>query len=157
MVIGLLQSQQGGFCNGNPEGNEGRNGVTPSLQYHEKLVKVLCMNKRYDVVVNLIEDLERVGLHVSSFIGNVYSCYILWRLQSFLRVGFIGNLMLGQLSGSFLGSSSGTSASFFLLYECNWLALIFFPLSATANDGFFQVELERDFNKRTEQNEKGEG
>lgn len=59
MVIGLLQSQQGGFCNGNPEGNEGRNGVTPSLQYHEKLVKVLCMNKRHDVVVNLIEDLER--------------------------------------------------------------------------------------------------
>ena len=56
MVIGLLQSQQGGFCNGNPEGNEGRNGVTPSLQYHEELVKVLCMNKRYDVVVNLIED-----------------------------------------------------------------------------------------------------
>ena len=56
MVIGLLQSQQGGFCNGNPEGNEGRNGVTPSLQYHEGLLKVLCMNKRYDVVVNLIED-----------------------------------------------------------------------------------------------------
>ena len=65
MVIGLLQSQQGGYCSGNPEGNEGRNGVTTSLQYHEGLLKVLCMNKRYDVVVNLIEDLERVGLHVS--------------------------------------------------------------------------------------------
>ncbi|KAA8547095.1 hypothetical protein F0562_003524 [Nyssa sinensis] len=47
------------------------NELKPSLECYEQLVKSLCSNKKYDMVFNLIDDLMKVGRHVSSFIGNV--------------------------------------------------------------------------------------
>lgn len=47
------------------------NQVKPSLECYEELVKVLCSNKRYNIVVNLLDDLIKVGRPISSFIGNV--------------------------------------------------------------------------------------
>ncbi|XP_002269136.1 pentatricopeptide repeat-containing protein At1g71210, mitochondrial [Vitis riparia] len=87
-------------------------GVTPSLECYEELVKVLCTNKRYDVVVNLIDDLERVGRHVSSFIGNVLLLHSLKTPELFETWVHAKdahneisspNLILGQLIGEFSG------------------------------------------------------
>ncbi|KAI8574354.1 hypothetical protein RHMOL_Rhmol01G0347700 [Rhododendron molle] len=47
------------------------NKLKPSLECYEELVKVLCSNNRYSVVVNLLDDLIKVGRPISSFIGNV--------------------------------------------------------------------------------------
>ncbi|XP_050269406.1 pentatricopeptide repeat-containing protein At1g71210, mitochondrial [Quercus robur] len=47
------------------------NGVVPGTDCYEVLIQMLCSNKRYDMAINLINDLEKTGRHVTSFIGNI--------------------------------------------------------------------------------------
>lgn len=44
--------------------------VRPSLECYEELIYVLCNHKRYDKILNVIDDLIVVGRPLSSFIGN---------------------------------------------------------------------------------------
>ncbi|KAB1227411.1 hypothetical protein CJ030_MR1G020864 [Morella rubra] len=39
------------------------NGVVPSTECYEVLIKQLCSSKRYDTAINLINDMEKVGRH----------------------------------------------------------------------------------------------
>lgn len=47
------------------------NGVIPSIECYEVLIQMLCSDKRYDMAINVINDLEKSGRHVTSFIGNM--------------------------------------------------------------------------------------
>lgn len=87
-------------------------GVTPTLQCYEELVRVLCLNQRYALVVNIIADLERVGRYVSSFMGNVLLLHSLktpklfenWVCAKDAQDEISSpNLVLGQLIGEFSG------------------------------------------------------
>ncbi|XP_071710525.1 pentatricopeptide repeat-containing protein At1g71210, mitochondrial [Rutidosis leptorrhynchoides] len=44
--------------------------VRPSLECYEELIYMLCQEKRYSKIVDLIDDLLAVGRPISSFIGN---------------------------------------------------------------------------------------
>ncbi|KNA08517.1 hypothetical protein SOVF_161880 [Spinacia oleracea] len=47
------------------------NGLTPSLNSYEELIKLYCSKNKYDHAIELINDLEKVGRKISSFLGNV--------------------------------------------------------------------------------------
>ncbi|KAL5749277.1 hypothetical protein ACOSP7_023880 [Xanthoceras sorbifolium] len=47
------------------------NEEVPSNQCHEEIINLLCTTKRFDVVVNLINELEKGGFQFTSFMGNV--------------------------------------------------------------------------------------
>lgn len=64
--------------------------VRPSLECYEELIYALCRHKRYDKVMDLIDDLIVVGRPLSSFIGNnlllhslkhreLYNTWVGWR------------------------------------------------------------------------------
>ncbi|KAJ4960765.1 hypothetical protein NE237_020675 [Protea cynaroides] len=88
-------------------------GLVPSLQCYEELVKSLSSNKNYDIVVKIIDDLEKSGRHVSSFIGNILllhslrsrELYEAWvRSRDVLGdASLSGSLTLGELVGAFSG------------------------------------------------------
>ncbi|KAK9273045.1 hypothetical protein L1049_017852 [Liquidambar formosana] len=85
------------------------NQVVPSLECYEVLVQLLCWNKKYDTVVHLIGDMEKVGRHVSSFIGNVLllhsmktkELYEAWVRSRDMHDETSFGLMLGQLIHAF--------------------------------------------------------
>ncbi|PSR86730.1 Pentatricopeptide repeat-containing protein [Actinidia chinensis var. chinensis] len=85
------------------------NQVTPSLECYEELVKILCSNKKYNVVVNLIDDLTNVGRHITSFMGNVLllhsmksqDLYWAWLRSRDVQNEASSSWMLGQLIGAF--------------------------------------------------------
>ena len=88
------------------------NGLTPSLECYEELVKVLCTNRRYNVVVNLIDEFEKDGRRVSSFIGNTLLLHSLkthklfetwFRIKDTCNEISSPSLMLGQVIGEFSG------------------------------------------------------
>ncbi|KAF8390170.1 hypothetical protein HHK36_024692 [Tetracentron sinense] len=88
-------------------------GLIPSLECYEELVKSLCLNNNYSVVVKVINELEKVGRHISSFIGNTLLLHSLKSrelYETWVRSGDMdgeaspsGSLMLGQLVGAFSG------------------------------------------------------
>ncbi|GAV63939.1 PPR domain-containing protein/PPR_1 domain-containing protein/PPR_2 domain-containing protein/PPR_3 domain-containing protein [Cephalotus follicularis] len=47
------------------------NGIFPSMECYEVLIQQLCLTGEYEIVINLINDLGKVGRHVTTFIGNV--------------------------------------------------------------------------------------
>ncbi|CAH1421760.1 unnamed protein product [Lactuca virosa] len=51
--------------------------VKPSIECYEELIYVLCKYKRYDKVMDVINDMIRVGCPLSSFIGNNLLLYSL--------------------------------------------------------------------------------
>ncbi|KAF2291770.1 hypothetical protein GH714_035538 [Hevea brasiliensis] len=86
------------------------NGVVPSAECYEELIKLLCSNEQYEMAVNLIIDLEIAGRHVTSFIGNVLllhslrsgKLYDAWvRVREMQDVISPILLVLGQLTGIF--------------------------------------------------------
>lgn len=87
------------------------NRMVPSLECYEMLVMSLCSHKRYDTVVHLIYDLEKVGRRVSSFIGNVLLLHSLKSqnlYESWVRLSNVHDETscssgLGQLIGVFSG------------------------------------------------------
>jgi pentatricopeptide repeat protein len=88
------------------------NGVVPSTESYEYLIKLLCSSREYDTAINLIDELEKVGRQITSFIGNVlllhslksrelYDTWARWReLQSdkSSRTSILG-LLIGAFSG----------------------------------------------------------
>ncbi|KAL6966644.1 hypothetical protein U1Q18_032424 [Sarracenia purpurea var. burkii] len=108
MVVGLCKVNR-------PElaweilGEMRENKVKPSLQCYEELVKILCSNKKYNMVVNLLNDLMKVGRHISSFIGNVLllhslrsqDLYWAWVRSRDMLNETSSSWMLGQLIGAF--------------------------------------------------------
>lgn len=43
----------------------------PSIECYEELVKALCDNRKYALAFKIIDDLQRIGRPISSFIGNI--------------------------------------------------------------------------------------
>lgn len=87
------------------------NKVTPSMECYELLIKLLCSDGRYDTVVTLINELEKAGRSISSFIGNTLLLYSLqtqelydaWiRLKDDQKEDSDSS-MLGLLIGAFCG------------------------------------------------------
>nr|POE55027.1 pentatricopeptide repeat-containing protein [Quercus suber] len=88
------------------------NGVVPGTDCYEVLILMLCSNKRYDMVINLINDLEKTGRHVTSFIGNTLllhslktqDLYDTWvHLKEVQNDKSSDSSLLGLLIGAFSG------------------------------------------------------
>ncbi|XP_040993246.1 pentatricopeptide repeat-containing protein At1g71210, mitochondrial [Juglans microcarpa x Juglans regia] len=87
--------------------------IVPSIQCYESLIKLLCSSKKYDTAINLINDLEKLGRHVTSFIGNVLLFHSLKTqelYETWIRLREVqdesssgGTSMLGLLVGAFSG------------------------------------------------------
>lgn len=86
-------------------------GLIPSIECYEELAKQFCHDERYDLVVNLINDLDRVGRPITSFLGNIllYSSlktqklYEAWVNSRDGQVETSQSSMLGLLIGAFSG------------------------------------------------------
>jgi pentatricopeptide repeat protein len=88
------------------------NGVVPSAESYEYLIKLLCSSGEYDTVINLIDELEKVGRQITSFMGNVlllhslksrelYDTWVRWREvqdNKSSRTSILG-LLVGAFSG----------------------------------------------------------
>ncbi|KAL1307716.1 hypothetical protein HN51_049616 [Arachis hypogaea] len=48
-----------------------RDGLNPSIECYENLVRVLCSSKRYHEAVKLVNVYEKMGRQLTSFLGNV--------------------------------------------------------------------------------------
>ncbi|KAJ7960461.1 Pentatricopeptide repeat-containing protein [Quillaja saponaria] len=48
------------------------NGVTPSIECYENLVQLLCSRKSYLAAVDLINDYEKIGRSITSFLCNIF-------------------------------------------------------------------------------------
>ncbi|KAI3669346.1 hypothetical protein L6452_40579 [Arctium lappa] len=71
MVVGLCKANKPEIALGIfSEIKEKEKTVRPSLECYEELIYALCRHKRYDKVMDLIDDLIGVGRPLSSFIGN---------------------------------------------------------------------------------------
>uniref|UniRef100_A0A7N2L514 Pentatricopeptide repeat-containing protein n=1 Tax=Quercus lobata TaxID=97700 RepID=A0A7N2L514_QUELO len=88
------------------------NGVVPGTVCYEVLIQMLCSNKRYGMVINLINDLEKTGHHVTSFIGNILllhslkarELYDTWvNLKGVQNDKSSDSSLLGLLIGAFSG------------------------------------------------------
>lgn len=86
-------------------------GTVPSIECYEELAKHFCQNERYDAVVNLLNDLDKVGRPLTSFLGNVllYSSlktqklYKAWVNSRVGQVETSQSSMLGLLIKAFSG------------------------------------------------------
>lgn len=85
--------------------------VVPSTECYEVLILQHCSSKKYDMAVDLINDLEKVGRHVTSFIGNILLLHALktqdlydaWLHLREVQNETSGSSMLGLLIGAFSG------------------------------------------------------
>ncbi|KAG8660224.1 hypothetical protein MANES_02G133800v8 [Manihot esculenta] len=107
------------------------NGRFPTGECYEELIKLLCWNKEYKMVVHLIIDLEKAGRPVTSFIGNTLLLHSLRSLELYdswvevREVQKFPNLsVLGQLIGAFSGRIQ-------MSHNINWEQVIelCFPLN----------------------------
>ncbi|KAK3218895.1 hypothetical protein Dsin_012865 [Dipteronia sinensis] len=86
-------------------------GSFPSNQCYEETIKLLCQAKRFDVVINLINELEKGDFQFTSFIGNVLLFHSLRSrdlYDAWIRLRDTSNetskySLLGQLIGVFSG------------------------------------------------------
>eukprot|EP00268_Persea_americana_P061604 TRINITY_DN7798_c0_g1_i12.p1 TRINITY_DN7798_c0_g1~~TRINITY_DN7798_c0_g1_i12.p1 ORF type:complete len:911 (+),score=135.23 TRINITY_DN7798_c0_g1_i12:6-2738(+) len=81
-------------------------GLVPSLCCYEELVHVLCTSRDYYMTIKVLNDFQKTGRNVSSFIGNTILSHTLKKpelnrawVQSSALDG--EELMLGQLVGAF--------------------------------------------------------
>lgn len=71
MVIGLCKANKPDLAISMfSEIREKENTVRPSLECYEELVYSMCKHKRYNKIIDLIDDMLKVGRPLSSFIGN---------------------------------------------------------------------------------------
>lgn len=90
---------------------ERNNGLIPSLQSYEELIKLCCSERKYDDAVVLINDMEKAGRKVSSFAGNLLLLHAMRSgdlHKAWLRSRDVSNetpssAMLGQLIDVFSG------------------------------------------------------
>jgi len=107
-----------GFCKvGKPDfawtimRQERKDGLLPRLQCYEELVKAYCLEKRYDDAIKVINDMEKVGCKITSFIGNVLLLHSLLSKDLYAAWARLRNVsdetptsaMLGQLIAAFSG------------------------------------------------------
>ncbi|PQQ18325.1 pentatricopeptide repeat-containing protein [Prunus yedoensis var. nudiflora] len=86
-------------------------GVVPSDDCYEFLIQLLCWNQGYHIAVNLINDLEKVGRHITSFTGNILLLHSLKSqelYEAWVQLRQVPNeksdsSMLGLLIGAFSG------------------------------------------------------
>lgn len=78
MVVGLCKAEKAEFALAILR-QATDDGVVPSLECYEELIKLYCSEKRHDDAIKLINYMEKVGRKISSFIGNVL---LLHSLQS---------------------------------------------------------------------------
>ncbi|GMH30628.1 hypothetical protein Nepgr_032471 [Nepenthes gracilis] len=108
MVVGLCKAKKSDIALAMLRGCR-ENGLIPSLESYEELILLLSSEKKYDMVITLINDMEKVGRRVSSFIGNVlllhslksrdlYECWVRSR-DAYLETP--SSSMLGQLIAAF--------------------------------------------------------
>ncbi|RWR80992.1 pentatricopeptide repeat-containing-like protein isoform X1 [Cinnamomum micranthum f. kanehirae] len=83
-------------------------GMVPTLHCYKELVNVLCTGGDYDKAIKVLNDFQKTGRNVSSFIGNMILSHTLEKpelnrawVQSSALDG--EELMLGQLVGTFSG------------------------------------------------------
>ncbi|XP_021739329.1 pentatricopeptide repeat-containing protein At1g71210-like [Chenopodium quinoa] len=113
MVVGLCKSGKTDFATALLK-QARNNGLIPSLQSYEELVKLCCSEKRYDDAIELINDLEKAGRKVSSFLGNILLLHAMRSgdlYKAWLRSRDVSNetpssAMLGQLIDVFSGHVS---------------------------------------------------
>ncbi|XWS65265.1 hypothetical protein CRYUN_Cryun05aG0078700 [Craigia yunnanensis] len=87
------------------------NNVVPSMECYEHLIQLLCWKKRYGLVVDLVNDLEKTRGRVSSFIGNGLlsnsfknkELYETWIRSRKVQDETSDISLLGQLIGTFSG------------------------------------------------------
>ncbi|KAK2654151.1 hypothetical protein Ddye_014007 [Dipteronia dyeriana] len=110
MIVGLCKVTQVDFAL--EFIREMRNsGSFPSNECYEETIKLLCKTKRFDVVINLINELEKEDYQFTSFIGNVLLFHSLKSLDlydAWIRLRDTSNetskySLLGQLIGIFSG------------------------------------------------------
>lgn len=85
--------------------------LTPSIECYEVLAKQFCQIERYDLVANLVNDLENVGRHLTSFLGNILlynslktrKLYEAWVHSREGLMETSQSSMLGLLIGAFSG------------------------------------------------------
>ncbi|KAL2896334.1 hypothetical protein RDABS01_038118 [Bienertia sinuspersici] len=89
-------------------------GVVPSLQSYEELIKLCTTEKKYDDAVLLVNDMEKVGRKISSFVGNnllLHSLgsgdfYKAWLRSRDVSHETPSSAMLSQLIAAFSGHMS---------------------------------------------------
>lgn len=94
------------------------NNIVPSIECFEVLIKLLCSDQRYDAAVNLINDYEKTGRKLTSFIGNVLlfhsletsELYKAWVRSKEVMDETSGSSTLGLLIGAFSGRVSMTGS-----------------------------------------------
>lgn len=87
----------------------------PSMECYEELVKALCDNRKYLVAFTIIDDLQKIGRPISSFIGNIILLHSLKSREIYHDwINFTnsqnvspGILKLGKLIHTFIVSMKG--------------------------------------------------
>ncbi|GAB2238115.1 hypothetical protein Droror1_Dr00016017 [Drosera rotundifolia] len=107
-----------GFCKANKSDHAlvvlqdaRRKGLIPSLRSYEEIIGLLAAESKYELVMMVINDLEDIGRHLSSFIGNVlvYRClkfrglYDAWVRTRDSNQQTESSMMLGQMLSLFSG------------------------------------------------------
>ncbi|XP_028800011.1 pentatricopeptide repeat-containing protein At1g71210, mitochondrial [Neltuma alba] len=86
--------------------------LTPNIGCYENLVQSLCLEKRYPEAINLVNDYEKMGRCLTSFMGNAFLLHslrapeiydICVRLRGVREEEFSGSSMLSLIIGVFSG------------------------------------------------------
>lgn len=85
------------------------NGVIPSIECYELLIKLLCSKRRYSMAITLVNEFEKTGRVLTPFIGNTLLChslqgqelYDVWIHRMEVENENYENPMLGLLIGVF--------------------------------------------------------
>ncbi|KAH6779157.1 hypothetical protein C2S52_010394 [Perilla frutescens var. hirtella] len=114
MIIGLCKIKEPDYASQMLE-NMQLAGKIPSIQCYEELIKLYCDLGQYHDAVVLLNDMTRIGRHISSFIGNVFLLHALkgrelydaWASSSARLNLTPTSWMLGHLIGIFSGCIEG--------------------------------------------------
>ncbi|XP_038889931.1 pentatricopeptide repeat-containing protein At1g71210, mitochondrial [Benincasa hispida] len=110
MIVGLCKANKAGLALDFLRDVRDK-GAIPSIECYEELVLHFCQHERYDLAVNLIKDLDKVGRPITSFLGNMLlynslktqKLYEAWVNSREGQVETYQSSMLGLLIGAFSG------------------------------------------------------
>lgn len=108
MIVGLCKIKELGYAS-KMLANVQKTGKSPSMQCYEELIKAYCDLGLYHNAIYILNDMTRIGRHVSSFIGNVFLLHALknrglfdaWVSASAKQNLTPATWMLGHLIGIF--------------------------------------------------------
>ncbi|KMT18760.1 hypothetical protein BVRB_2g028810 [Beta vulgaris subsp. vulgaris] len=110
MVVGLCKSGKTNLALSMLK--QGRsNGLVPSMQSYEELIRRCCSDHNYDDAIKLINDMEKVGRKISSFVGNIFllhsmrstDLYKAWNRSRDVSTETTSTAMLGRIIAVFSG------------------------------------------------------